>query len=116
MTPDEIKKITNYEASKIIRRGRPAGRFYAVTTGNGIGKETTGKTFIGIDNDDGEAFTEEFEYEEEVLAWLTLKEFTAEEIRAGAHKKYGIEPNKLTISIDLESGVIEINDPRFTLK
>ncbi len=54
-------KITECEAEKIIETGEPIGRFYF--------KGSRGK-FVGIDNDSGEAFVEEFDTMTECIKWL----------------------------------------------
>lgn len=53
-------KITNTEASKIIENRTPLGCFYF----------KDGDKFIGIDNRTGDAWTEEFDNEEDCLNWL----------------------------------------------
>lgn len=59
--PNEILRISPKAAHKIIDDRQLSGRFYT--------KE--GKTYIGIDNSDGNAWTEEFKSRRKCLKWLT---------------------------------------------
>lgn len=60
---DEIKKITKEEADKIIETREPKGMF--------ILKD--GKTFVGIDNRTGDAWTEDFKSKSACERWLRDK-------------------------------------------
>lgn len=57
---NEIRKITTKEASKIIDKRKPVGSFY--TAENNL--------YIGIDNNHGDAWTEEFRDIKSCLNWL----------------------------------------------
>lgn len=46
----KVKKVTPEEATNIIETRQPLGKFYCIEQG----------TYIGIDNEDGEAWTEDF--------------------------------------------------------
>ena len=69
---DEIKKLTLEEANKIIESGfgstgnkyRPRGLFYTLGIFNGK------KFYVGIDNSERCAWTEDFKTLEKCKAWL----------------------------------------------
>ena len=52
--------ISHEEASKIIETRQPHGKFY----------EIAGNRFIGIDNETGDAWTEEFPNLKDCIDWL----------------------------------------------
>lgn len=54
------KEITQEQASKIIEARQPLGLFY----------HQYEKGYVGIDNSDGEAWTEDFSTREECMQWL----------------------------------------------
>ena len=56
----EIRMITKAEADDIIATREPRGLFYL----------DAGKSFVGIDNSTGHAWTEEFGTKAECLEWL----------------------------------------------
>jgi hypothetical protein len=55
-----IKQVSIQEAKEIIDKREPRGRFYTIE----------GYSFIGIDNETGDAWTEEFSSLEICLEWL----------------------------------------------
>lgn len=57
---DEIHEIGQLEASKIIETRQPLGKFWLME----------GTKYVGIDNSDGDAWTEEFDDKEIMMAWL----------------------------------------------
>lgn len=59
----EIKKVTNNEASEIIETREPKGLFYTIENGS----------YVGIDNSDGDAWTEEFKSLSPCKRWLLGK-------------------------------------------
>ena len=71
----EIKQITEREAMELLRSGEhtghytPLGLFWHVSSGQDFdGVEQT--VYVGIDNSDGQAFTEDFDDVSACLAWL----------------------------------------------
>ncbi len=58
-----IKKITPEEADQIIIHCEPLGRFYTIV----------GKTYVGIDNSTGDAWTEDFRSLSSCKRWLNGK-------------------------------------------
>lgn len=56
----KIKQITKEQAHKIIETRKPIGKFWLVD----------GEKFVGIDNTDGDAWTEDFTDVNECIAWL----------------------------------------------
>ena len=56
----DIKKIPNEQAISIINTRKPVGLFYVLQKG----------TYIGIDNSDGNAWTEEFPNLRKCKRWL----------------------------------------------
>lgn len=60
----DLIEITQEEAEQIIENYYPLGKFYR--------KE--GNLFIGIDNETGDAWTEEFKSQEECFIWLYREE------------------------------------------
>ncbi len=58
-----IKKITPDEAERVIVTRYPLGRFYTIE----------GKTYVGIDNIDGDAWTEGFRSLSSCKRWLNGK-------------------------------------------
>ncbi len=56
----EIKRVSKEEAAKIIEMRKPIGVFICVD----------GDKFIGIDNETGDAWTEEFDTETKCRRWL----------------------------------------------
>lgn len=76
----EIKMITKEEASAIIDTREPRGLFYTMENG----------MFVGIDNETGDAWTEEFKTEKECISWLNNEEVIDErEICIKALTKWG---------------------------
>jgi hypothetical protein len=59
----DIQKVTQEEAGKIIETREPLGKFYCIENG----------TYIGIDNADGDAWTEEFKSLPTCKRWLVGK-------------------------------------------
>lgn len=55
-----IEKINKNKASEIIENRKPEGLFYY----------KDGNKYIAIDNKDGHAWTEEFEWLEDTIIWL----------------------------------------------
>jgi len=66
----EIKKIAKEFAASIIDTRRPLGLFYVLETG----------VYIGIDNSNGHAWTEEFNSLRKCKRWLTNPNIEAEVI------------------------------------
>lgn len=60
-----IKQINGLQSSEIIETRKPKGLFYVVEPDN---------SFTGIDNSTGDAWTENFEAEEECMSWLRREE------------------------------------------
>lgn len=65
----QIKKVSKRFSSKLLKSGegsnyRPLGKFYLEENG----------LFIGIDNETGEAWVEEFETLESCIDWLNSNE------------------------------------------
>lgn len=60
----EIKEITSKEAGNIINSRKPLGKFWL--------KED--KTYIGIYNETGDAWTEEFKNKDSCIEWLMGEE------------------------------------------
>ena len=56
----DIKEVTTEEAKKIIDSRLPLGKFYVIEDG----------VFVGIDNEDGEAWTDEFNNIDICYDWL----------------------------------------------
>lgn len=59
-----MKEITRQEARAIIETRNPSGKFWLKENGK----------YTGIDNETGDAWTEEFDTEEEFFAWLNGEE------------------------------------------
>ncbi|MGL5440783.1 MAG: hypothetical protein ACRDA4_10475 [Filifactoraceae bacterium] len=60
-----VKEITSKRADRIIVLRKERGLFYVVEDGvYGI------NTYIGIDNSDGDAWTEDFTNKEDCIKWL----------------------------------------------
>jgi len=59
-----IKKINRREAEEIIEKREPIGLFYIIS------KEKSDKIYIGIDNKNGNAWTEEFKSLYYCKRWL----------------------------------------------
>lgn len=55
-----IKQVSNQVAGEIIEKRDQKGLFYTVE----------GNTYVGIDNRDGNAWTEDFTEVQECLSWL----------------------------------------------
>ncbi len=66
MTKPEIKKVTPEEATAIIETRKPRGLFYTIDQ-TGTGK----KVYVGIDNQSGDAWTEDFKSLGACKRWLT---------------------------------------------
>lgn len=56
----KLKQITKEQANKIIETRKPLGKFCLVD----------GNKFVGIDNTDGNAWTEDFTDVNECMRWL----------------------------------------------
>lgn len=56
----EVKEITQAQAIEIIETRQPLGMFYHKEDG----------IYVGIDNTDGQAWTEEFPTIDECISWL----------------------------------------------
>lgn len=65
----KVKKTTHYELSCIIDKRTPIGLFYAKVD----------NVFIAVDNHNGEAWTEDFNTEDEAIAWLDQREMVIKE-------------------------------------
>ena len=60
----EIKKVTSEEANKIITTREPLGKFYTI-------EEFEGKRiYVGIDNENGDAWCEDFKSLGKCKKWL----------------------------------------------
>ena len=66
----EIQKISSEQAKKIIDTRSPLGLFYVLEAG----------TYTGIDNSNGQAWTEEFPSLRKCKRWLRDPNIEAEEI------------------------------------
>lgn len=62
---DEIKKITQEEATKIIDERKPLGLFYLIEK-----SPVKGNIYVGIDNTTGDAWTEDFKSLGTCKRWL----------------------------------------------
>lgn len=62
---DDIRKVTSEEAEKIIETRVPRGLFYTIEKDSKIGKP-----YVGIDNRDGDAWTEDFKSLSGCKRWL----------------------------------------------
>jgi len=60
----DIKKITSEEADKIIETREPRGLFYTISQVEGK------RVYVGIDNRDGDAWTEDFKSLGACKRWL----------------------------------------------
>jgi len=60
----QVKKVTSEEATIIIETRKPLGLFYTIEKGS------KGNIYIGIDNDYGDAWTEEFKNLNSCKRWL----------------------------------------------
>lgn len=65
----DLQEITKEEASEIIETRIPIGRFYLIENG----------LYIGIDNETGDAWTEQFKTIEECFRWLYGEDLEDEE-------------------------------------
>lgn len=65
MLNSEIKKITPAEASAIIETRQPLGIFYCIEKDSACGRH-----YVGIDNRDGSAWTEDFKSLSACKRWL----------------------------------------------
>ena len=63
----QIQKATSEEATKIIETRQPLGLFYT------IDKQGDKRIYVGIDNQDGNAWTEDFKSLSSCKNWLTGK-------------------------------------------
>jgi hypothetical protein len=70
----DIQKVSPEEAEKIIETRQPLGKFYC------IDKPAFNGIYIGIDNEDGEAWTEEFRTLDECKRWLLGDETGGREV------------------------------------
>jgi hypothetical protein len=61
---DGIKYVTSDEAHSIIETRKPLGQFIVLE----------GNKYVGIDNEDGYAWTEDFDTEVECIRWLLTGE------------------------------------------
>ena len=57
---DGIRKVSSEYANQIIETRKPEGKFWLID----------GEKYIGIDNEDGQAWVDEFSSKEECFAWL----------------------------------------------
>ncbi|AGK98185.1 hypothetical protein [Clostridium pasteurianum] len=62
----DIKKVTSEEASKIIETREPLGKFYTIEKDFKTGK----RIYVGIDNQCGDAWTEDFKCLTTCKNWL----------------------------------------------
>jgi hypothetical protein len=60
----EIIKVDNENASEIIEKREPIGKFYTIS------KNNNGKCYVGIDNYHGDAWTEDFKSLASCKRWL----------------------------------------------
>ncbi len=61
MTNPEVQEVGRAQAKNIISKRNPYGKFWV--------QDVTG-SYIGIDNCNGNAWTEEFDNREECIKWL----------------------------------------------
>lgn len=61
----KVKKVTPEEAERIIKTREPRGKFYCVEK-----SPRFRRAYVGIDNEDGEAWTEEFRSLGACRRWL----------------------------------------------
>jgi hypothetical protein len=67
MKKSKLKEITKTDAYSIILERKPLGTFWL--------KE--GPLYVGIDNDTGDAWTEDFPTKEQCIGWLLDKDAVA---------------------------------------
>ncbi len=58
------RRISEYEAEAIIEKRKPLGKFYLKSSVN------SSIVYTGIDNSDGEAWTEDFKTKARCIGWL----------------------------------------------
>lgn len=63
---NEIKKVTQDEAESIIATRQPLGKFYILDKAS-FPRRTV---YVGIDNEDGDAWTEDFKTLKTCKKWL----------------------------------------------
>lgn len=65
----KVIEVTNEQAQMIITTYKPEGKFYTVEFVED-GMDTVQELWVGIDNSDGNSWTEEFLTKEACMDWL----------------------------------------------